>query len=171
MSIDIRQLCGKTLKKKFLSWNASRQVRKNHALFVKAHGGALSKKSIVIHPRGHKMRKKAPRSGRKRSAPGVINPVETACRAARLVWPMVRTRIIQPPFNHSARGINSKGLALISFRAWGQSTISEVRMGREKSIDESENGIPEISWPFDAVTKATRQEFRLFQALPTNRSC
>lgn len=135
---------------------------KNHLLFVKAYGGALSKKSIVIHPRGHKMRKKAPRPGRKRSAPGVINPVETARRAARLVWPMARTRIIQPPFNHSARGINSKGLALISFRARGHSTISEVRpMAGEKSTDESENGIPKIFWPFDAATKATRREFHL----------
>jgi len=35
------------------------QVRKNRALFVKVHSGALSKKSIVIHPRGHKMWKKS----------------------------------------------------------------------------------------------------------------
>lgn len=50
----------KTPKKNPVKCPVGGLAGKNHALFVKARGDALSKKSIVIHPRGHKMWKKKP---------------------------------------------------------------------------------------------------------------
>lgn len=115
VSIDICQL-SQNSEKNPVKCPVGGLAGKNHALFVKARGDALSKKSIVIHPRGHKMWKKKPHDrGGKEAHRGWLIPWKRL--AARLVWPMARTRIIQPPFNHSARGINSKGLALISFHA------------------------------------------------------